>query len=75
MVDAALELELEEGLDSNEQMRSRRHAIYRDLTIALRIDYLVPNNESSVCHGKLPASAMIFGPPFMQGNAPPSVVG
>lgn len=65
MVDAALELELEEGLDPNEQMRSRRHAMYRDPMI----DYLVPNHESSVCHGKLPAL------PFMQENAPPSVVG
>lgn len=70
-----LELELEEGLDPNEQTRLRRHAMYRDSMIALRIDYLVLNNESSVCHGKLPASAMIFGLPFMQGNAPPSVVG
>lgn len=73
MVDAALELE--EGLDPNEQMRLRRHAMYRDSMIALRIDYPFLNNESSVCHRKLPASAMIFGLPFMQGNAPPSVAG
>jgi len=56
-------------------MRLHRHAMYRDSMIALTIDYLVPNNESSVGRGKLAASATIFGSPIHAGIAPPSVVG